>query len=90
MEPNQVISYLFYAAMTLIGTYLSTTIAKLRDSVEKLNIVLASEVVKIENLNEKIIKIEHDIDKFETRIIAVELKSYNCPVGGCSSLKNHA
>lgn len=81
MEPNQVISYLFYAAMTLIGTYLSSTIAKLRDSVEKLNIVLASEIVKIAGVQEKIIKIEHDLEKFETRIMAVEMKSYNCPVG---------
>ena len=80
MDANQLIQWIFYAAITAISTYLSSTISKLRESVDKLNVVFASEIQKIANVKEKLDEHEQDIKELQKRIAVIEIKSFNCNI----------
>jgi len=80
MDANQLIQWIFYAAITAISTYLSSTISKLRESVDKLNVVFASEIQKIASVKEKLDEHEDDIKELQKRLAIVEMKSFNCNV----------
>ncbi|MCK4609471.1 MAG: hypothetical protein KAT71_08310 [Gammaproteobacteria bacterium] len=66
MGHEQFIQWLFYGVLTFVGTYGVYTLAKLRDSIDKLNLHVATIIVKhewheseIKDMKKRIYKLEH-------------------------------
>jgi len=74
MEFKEFISWLFYGGMGAIALYISSSIAKMRSSIEHLNITFSVEIEKLSNVKAIIEKHERTIERHSDRILELEKK----------------
>ncbi len=74
MEFKEFISWLFYGGMGAIALYISSSIAKMRSSIEHLNITFSVEIEKLSNVKHQIEKHERTLERHSDRILELEKK----------------
>jgi hypothetical protein len=72
VEFKELVSWLFYGSMGGIALYIASTITKLRESVENLNINVAREIEKVSNVQNTLEKQERTIERHSDRLLQLE------------------
>lgn len=77
MDYKELVSWLFYASISAIALYISSSIAKMRSSIEHLNITFSVEIEKLSNVKNQIEKHERMIERHSDKIFELEKKLHN-------------
>lgn len=80
MEFQEFATYLFFGLMSGAALYTATTLGKLKDSIDALNINFAKEIVEIANVKKTVDRQEITLEKCMNRLIELEKKSFNCKI----------
>jgi hypothetical protein len=77
LDFKEFVSWLFYGGMGLIALYISSSISKMRSSIEHLNITFGVEIEKLSNVKHQIEKHERMIERHSDKIFELEKKLHN-------------
>jgi hypothetical protein len=74
LDFKEFIAWLFYGSMGGVAIYISSSIAKMRSSIEHLNITFGVEIEKLSNVKHTIEKHERTLERHSDRILELEKK----------------
>jgi uncharacterized protein Yka (UPF0111/DUF47 family) len=78
MEFSHFIEWAFYGLISATAVYIASTIGKMKQSIEELNVTFAREIEKLSSVKNAIEKHERHLDKLDDRVLAMELKCSGC------------
>jgi uncharacterized protein (DUF342 family) len=74
LDFKEFIGWLFYGGMGLIALYISSSISKMRSSIEHLNITFGVEIEKLSNVKDRMEKHERTLERHSDRLLELEKK----------------
>ena len=78
MNPNDVIQYIFYGLMSSTAIFIATSLSKLKNSIDNLNVSFAAEIEKLANVKNAIDKQDKTLERHSDRILELEKKAIIC------------